>query len=165
MSQSDRDVNWMKLALAMAKGASKLGEVPVAAVVIMNDQILASGINLREANRSPILHAEIVAINAASKRLNAWRLSGCTLYVTLEPCLMCAGAIYQSRIDRIVYAASDPKAGAYESLYAIGSDVRLNHRPVIHGGLMADHSRRMLREFFQTRRRENQDYKDNLNGN
>ncbi len=139
----------------MARGASKLGEVPVAALIIKNDQILASGINLRETGKNPTLHAEIVAINSASKRLNAWRLSGCTLYVTLEPCLMCAGAIYQSRLDRIIYAATDPKAGAYESLYSVGSDLRLNHRPIIQGGLMADQSSRILKDFFQARRRKN----------
>ena len=139
----------------MAQGASHLGEVPVGALVVLNNRILSSGINLRESAKNPILHAEMVAIASASARLGAWRLSECTLYVTLEPCLMCAGAIYQSRLPRVVFGASDPKAGAYESLYQVAIDPRLNHRPLVSGGLMASQSGQMLRDFFQARRREN----------
>ena len=142
----------MRRALALAREAMAIGEVPVGAVVVRSGQIIAQAYNLRETLHDPTAHAERLALSLAGRTLGTWRLAGCTLYVTLEPCPMCAGAIVQSRIDRLVYGATDPKTGACQSLYRLVSDPRLNHQVILHGGLLKDDCGGLLSEFFQQRR-------------
>lgn len=142
----------MALALALAREAAALGEVPVGAVIVREGKVLAQAFNLRETLHDATAHAERVAITLAGRALGRWRLDGCTLYVTLEPCAMCAGAIVLSRLDRVVYGAADPKAGACRSLYRILSDRRLNHRPEVTPGLMERECAEILTLFFQERR-------------
>jgi tRNA(adenine34) deaminase len=142
----------MREALELAKEAASKGEVPVGAVLVRDDQVIARGYNLREAKQDPLSHAEMEAIGAACKSLKTWRLSDCELYVTLEPCIMCAGAIHQARLSRVVYGALDPKAGAMGSLYNVHEDMRLNHRLPVKGGVLADESVTLLRDFFKQRR-------------
>ena len=149
----DRDRFWMAQALALARKASDAGEVPVGAILVREDARIAGAHNLREASGSPIAHAEMLAIQAASEVIGNWRFTGTTLYVTLEPCAMCAGAIVLARIPRVVYAASDPKAGAAGTLYNILEDERLNHRVELVSGVFADESSALLKAFFQQRRR------------
>lgn len=142
----------MGLALSQAREALSLGEVPVGAVIVRGDQILSQAFNLRETLHDPTAHAECLAIRLAGRALGSWRLEGCTLYVTLEPCPMCAGAIVQSRIPLVVYGATDPKAGACRSLYRLADDPRLNHRAILRPGVLADECSALLQEFFQARR-------------
>ncbi len=137
----------------MARAAWAVGEVPVGAVVARGDRVVAQAYNLRETLCDPTAHAERLALTWAGRALGSWRLDGCVLYVTLEPCAMCAGAIVLSRVDRLVYGATDPKAGACESLYRLASDARLNHRPEITAGVLAAECGEILTEFFQERRR------------
>ncbi len=144
-----RDEDWMRLALAEARAAADEGEVPVGAVVIRGNDLIATGRNRRESDRSPLAHAEVEAIGRASEKLRAWRLAGCTLFVTLEPCLMCIGAAIQARIDRLVFASRDPKAGAVVSLYRCAEDERLNHRIEVTEGVLADEASLMLSSFFK----------------
>jgi tRNA(adenine34) deaminase len=151
-SLTQDDLRFMGLALELAKKAAALGEVPVGAVVVHNGQVIGEGWNLREHNKNAIEHAEIMAITAASKSLSAWRLSNTRLYVTLEPCLMCAGAIYQARIPEVIYGATDPKAGACGSLYKVHEDARLNHRFLVKNGLLAEECGEILKSFFRQRR-------------
>ena len=141
----------MRLALAEAGRAALGGDVPVGAVVLAADgtTVLATGHNEREATGDPTAHAEVLAIRRAAKDLGEWRLSGCTLVVTLEPCTMCAGALVQSRVDRVVYGARDEKAGAAGSLWDVVRDRRLNHRPEVIGGVLADDCARVLTDFFR----------------
>ena len=143
----------MSRAMELAAEARNLGEVPVGALVVRAGRIIAQAYNLRETLRDPTAHAERLALTWAGRALGSWRLDGCVLYVTLEPCAMCAGAIVLSRIARLVYGATDPKAGACESLYRLASDPRLNHRPEITAGVMAAECGEILTEFFQERRR------------
>lgn len=143
---------FMTEALRLAAFAATIGEVPVGAVVVKDGEIIGRGYNRREIEGQATRHAEIIAIEEASEALGAWRLSGCTLYVTLEPCLMCAGAIYQARVDEVVFGAMDAKAGACGSLYRIHEDTRLNHRFLVHNGVLESESREMLQEFFRRRR-------------
>jgi tRNA(adenine34) deaminase len=143
----------MRQALALAREALALGEVPVGAVVARPGRIVSQAFNLRETLHDPTAHAERLALTLAGRALGTWRLDGCTLYVTLEPCAMCAGAVVQSRIDRVVYGARDPKAGACESLYRLASDPRFNHRAVLQGGLLTEECGDLLTQFFQARRR------------
>jgi tRNA(adenine34) deaminase len=143
----------MSRALELAAEARNLGEVPVGALVVRSGRIVAQAYNLRETLHDPTAHAERLALTWAAQAVGAWRLDGCTLYVTLEPCAMCAGAVVLSRIDRLVYGATDPKAGACESLYRLTSDPRLNHRPEITAGVLAAECGEILTEFFQERRR------------
>jgi tRNA(adenine34) deaminase len=151
--QFGRDESFMKLALNLAKKAYDLGEVPVGAVVVdANGIVIGEGWNLRETLKSPLEHAEIMAIKSAASAKDAWRLSDTTLYVTLEPCLMCAGAIYQARIPRVVVGALDPKAGATGSLYQVHEDARLNHRFLVQTGVLADESSQLLKDFFRQKR-------------
>ena len=152
MTWSEADIAFMQQALGLAKKAADLGEVPVGSVVVRDGTIIGQGWNLRETRQNPIQHAEIMAIEEAAKNSASWRLSGTTLYVTLEPCLMCAGAIYQARIDRVIYGATDPKAGACGSLYHVHEDARLNHRFLVKMGLLAQESSDMLKLFFRERR-------------
>ncbi len=142
------DIHWMQEALKLAKKADALGEVPIGALVVCDGQIVGQGYNRREIDHDPLAHAELLAIQEASKTLGRWRLTGCTLYVTLEPCPMCAGALVNSRIDRLVYGAKDPKAGAIDSLFALATDPRLNHRCQITSGLMENACSGVLKEFF-----------------
>ncbi|AXG82653.1 tRNA adenosine(34) deaminase TadA [Streptomyces paludis] len=142
----------MRLALDQAARAGRAGDVPVGAVVLSPDgTVLASGHNEREATGDPTAHAEVLALRRAAARLGAWRLTGCTLVVTLEPCTMCAGAIVQSRIDRVVFGALDEKAGAAGSLWDVIRDRRLNHRPEVIHGVLADECSTLLTTFFRHR--------------
>jgi len=138
----------MALALEEARKAGAIGEVPIGAVVVCDGAVVASGYNRREIDRDPAGHAEFFAIRDASRKLERWRLSDCTVYVTLEPCPMCAGLMHQARIARCVYAAPDPKAGALGTLYNLSSDERLNHRFEVTAGVLAEESAALLREFF-----------------
>jgi len=150
----EHDEHAMTRALELARDAAAQGEVPVGAVVYRSDtgEILGEGANRRECDADPIAHAEIIAIRAAASAIGDWRLNECTLAVTLEPCVMCAGAIVNARVGRLVYGAADPKAGAIVSLYEIAQDERLNHRLPVEQGLMADESGELLRAFFRARR-------------
>lgn len=143
----------MELALAAARDAATRGEVPVGAVVVDPDGgLLACDGNRTIGLADPSAHAEMLAMRAAGSKLGNYRLTGCTLYVTLEPCVMCAGAMVHARIGRLVYGATDPKTGAIESVYRIGCDGRLNHRFEVLGGVMAAEAASLLRDFFKTRR-------------
>ncbi|MEU5227409.1 tRNA adenosine(34) deaminase TadA [Streptomyces toyocaensis] len=143
----------MRLALDEAALAASGGDVPVGAVVLAPDgtAVLAAAHNEREAAGDPTAHAEVLAVRRAAAELGQWRLAGCTLVVTLEPCTMCAGAIQQSRVDRLVYGARDEKAGAVGSLWDLVRDRRLNHRPEVIGGVLAEECSRLLTEFFRER--------------
>ncbi|MCX6126763.1 MAG: tRNA adenosine(34) deaminase TadA [Proteobacteria bacterium] len=152
MSHNNIDQVHMMHALNLAKKAADLGEVPVGAVIVKDGAMIGEGWNLRETSQNPLDHAEMVAIRNAAQSSGAWRLSGSVLYVTLEPCLMCAGAIYQARITRVVIGAMDPKAGACGSLYCVHEDTRLNHRYLVETGLLADESSQILKDFFRQRR-------------
>lgn len=143
---------WMAEALAEARRAAELGEVPVGAVVVHEGQIIARAHNLRESARDPLAHAELLALREAARVLGRWRLSGCTLVVTLEPCPMCAGAVVNARVDRLVYGASDPRAGAVGSLMDLARDVRLNHRAEVVAGVRAEEAGSLLKAFFAERR-------------
>ncbi len=148
------DEIYMRRALEFAAYAAGLGEVPVGALVVCDNQVISAAYNERETKPSALAHAELTALSMACEKLGRWRLSGCTLYVTLEPCVMCAGALVQSRVDRVVYGARDPKAGAVESLYKVLGDTRLNHRPAVTGGVLGEECGRILSEFFRRRREE-----------
>ncbi len=143
----------MKGALEQARRALDHEDVPVGCVVARDEAPLAMARNERERRRDPTAHAEVVALRAAATAAGSWRLDGTTLYVTLEPCAMCAGAIVLARVERVVYAAADPKAGAAGSVLDVLGDARLNHRPEVAGGLLADEAAALLRDFFATRRR------------
>lgn len=143
---------FMARALELARQAALLGEVPVGAVVVHEGEIVGEGMNRREIDGDPLAHAEIRALAEASKRLGRWRLSGTTMIVTLEPCFMCAGALVNARVDRLVYGAADPKAGAVTSLAAVCSDARLNHRLDVVAGVEAEACGAVLKSFFQALR-------------
>ena len=145
---TSEDERYMRLALDEARAAAALGEVPIGAIVVCEGVVVARGSNRREIDADPTAHAEMIAVREASFALGRWRLEGCTVYVTLEPCPMCAGALHAARVDRCVYGAVDPKAGALGTLYDIASDERLNHRYEVTAGVLADESAAMLREFF-----------------
>ena len=153
MSAALSDSDAMQLALVEARAAAVHGDVPIGAVVVRNGLVIAARHNERELTGDPTAHAEVLALRDASLVVGHWRLLDCTLYVTLEPCTMCAGAIVISRLGRLVYGAIDPKAGAVESLYHVCADDRLNHRPPTHGGLLADECAQLLKSFFAERRR------------
>jgi tRNA(adenine34) deaminase len=146
------DDDAMRLALDQAIAAAAHDDVPIGAVVVRDGQVIAARHNERELTGDPTAHAEILAIRDAANVVGHWRLLDCTLYVTLEPCVMCAGALVNARIGRVVFAAADPKAGAVVSLYEICSDQRLNHRPPVVGGVRAEESGALLRAFFAHRR-------------
>ncbi|MFF4020213.1 tRNA adenosine(34) deaminase TadA [Streptomyces sp. NPDC001544] len=143
----------MRLALDEARTAVRGGDVPVGAVVLSRDgtTVLATGHNEREATGDPTAHAEVLALRRAAAKLGEWRLAGCTLVVTLEPCTMCAGALVQARVDRVVYGARDEKAGAAGSLWDLVRDRRLNHRPEVVEGVLAEDCARLLTDFFRER--------------
>ncbi len=146
------DEKYMRIALGEAARAAEDGDVPVGAVVVCGDEVLARARNEREKKRSPVAHAEIIALAKAAKKKGSWRLSDCDIYVTKEPCPMCAGAIFQARIKRLVFGAADPKGGAAGSLYNIVNDRRLNHQSEITPGVLANESAEMLRNFFRKKR-------------
>ncbi len=146
-----RDNEYMRLALAQAELAARAGEVPVGAVVVRGDRVIASSHNLRETDKNALAHAELLAIDAACRTLGGWRLTGCTLYVTLEPCPMCAGAIINARISRVVYGAADPKAGCCGSVANL-FEMPFNHRPTITAGVLAEECAGLLSRFFSQRR-------------
>jgi tRNA(adenine34) deaminase len=148
----DLDVAMMRRALDLAREAADLGEIPVGAVVTHRGRIIAQAFNLRETLDDPTAHAERLALTLAGRSLGSWRLDECILYVTLEPCPMCAGAIVLSRLGRLVYGAADPKAGACRSLYRLVDDPRLNHRVAFSAGLLEEECREQLTRFFRGRR-------------
>jgi tRNA(adenine34) deaminase len=147
-----RDDYYMRLALREADRAARHGDVPIGAVVVLDDEVIGAAGNERELRKSPLAHAEMIAIEQAAAYMGSWRLLNTVLYVTLEPCPMCAGAIVQARIPRMVYGATDDKAGAAGTLYNVCQDSRLNHCLDVRGGLLADESIALLRQFFKERR-------------
>ena len=147
------ETRWMDLAISLARSAGNKSEVPVGAIIVSENKLISTGFNLRESSLKATAHAEIIAIEEASKRLRRWRLHDCELYVTLEPCLMCAGALHQSRIKRVVYGCRDPKGGALGSLYEINKDERLNHRFEVTEGLRSNECSQLLSSFFAARRK------------
>lgn len=149
MELNERDEYWMARALEMAEKAKYLGEIPVGAVITLGDQLVAEAFNEKEQNTDSTAHAEVLVIQRASKELGRWRLSECTMYVTLEPCLMCLGAVISSRVDRLVYGAVDKKAGAVESTYKLSETTHFNHYPKITSGVLAEKSSVIIKEFFQ----------------
>ena len=153
MTHSD-DEKFMALALEEAARAAELGEVPIGAVVVHDGEVIARAGNRRETDADPAAHAEFSALMQASRVLGRWRLTGCTVYVTLEPCLMCAGLMVNSRIDRCVFGAPDPKGGAVGTLYYVSHDARLNHEFEVEGGVLEDECAEVLRAFFKRRRAE-----------
>ncbi|HLB62938.1 MAG TPA: tRNA adenosine(34) deaminase TadA [Actinomycetota bacterium] len=152
MAASVDDASLMRLALEEARGCVRHGDVPVGAVVARGDEVLASAGNARELLGDPTAHAEILALRAASEAIGTWRLDGCSLYVTLEPCAMCAGALVLARVDRLVFGARDAKAGFAGSLGDLVRDPRLNHRVEVASGVLEDECAELLRAFFRDRR-------------
>jgi tRNA(adenine34) deaminase len=148
----DQDDRFMQAALREAVAAADDGEVPVGAVVVHDNRIIGRGHNQRERLSDPTAHAEMIALTAAAASVGCWRLDGCTLYATLEPCAMCAGAIVLARIERLVFGAADPKAGACVSLYTIPTDDRLNHQVSLTGGVLKDECAAVLQSFFAQQR-------------
>jgi len=148
------DETYMAMALEEARRAGEIGEVPIGAIVVCDGAVVARAHNRREIDHDPAGHAELIAIREASARLKRWRLSGCVVYVTLEPCPMCAGLMHQARISRCVFAAPDPKAGALGTLYDLHDDERLNHRFDVTSGVLEEESAELLRSFFRRLREE-----------
>ncbi|MEW5743217.1 MAG: tRNA adenosine(34) deaminase TadA [Myxococcota bacterium] len=148
-AQREADEAFMRQALELADEAARLGEVPVGAVAVRDGEVVGRGYNRREIDRDPFSHAELLAMREAAKAVGAWRLSGVTVYVTLEPCAMCAGALVQSRVERLVFGAMDPKAGAVGSLYDLARDARHNHRLLVTSGVLAAECSERLKSFFQ----------------
>ena len=142
----------MKEALKEAKKAELIDEVPIGCVIVKDDKIIARGHNQRETNQSPIGHAEIIAINKASKKLKSWRLEGCDIYVTLEPCIMCSGAIIQSRISKVYYGASDPKGGALGSSINVLEANNINHHPEVISGVLKEECSKIITNYFKQKR-------------
>lgn len=153
---SETDIRFMQEALALAREAAAMGEVPVGAVVVQNGEVVGRGHNRREVDQNPLAHAEIIAIEEASHRLGTWRLSDCTLYVTLEPCPMCTGAIINARVGRVVWGADDAKAGCFGSVASL-CDMPFNHRPKTTRGCLADECAAVLSDFFARLRKKNGD--------
>lgn len=153
MDLLETDAFFMREAIEEARQAAEVGEVPVGAVVVRAGQVIARAHNAREIENDPCAHAELVAMREAARLLRSWRLTGCTVYVTLEPCFMCAGAIVNARPDRVVFGAMDPKAGAVGSLANVLADERLNHRPEVVPGVLAEECAALLRAFFRAARR------------
>lgn len=148
----DNDVKYMKIALKEAQKAKKIDEVPVGAVVVKDGEIIAKAHNLREKKQMATAHAEVLAIEKACKKIGSWRLENCTLYVTLEPCPMCAGSILLSRVERVVYGASDPKGGAIEHTIRLFDYSKFNHYPSIEYGILEDECGQILKDFFKEKR-------------
>ena len=153
--KADRmDEHYMKIAIKEARKAAKSHEVPIGCVIVHKGKIIGKGHNHRNGAHSSLAHAEIMAIQQANKKLKDWRLEDCTLYVTLEPCMMCAGAIVNSRLDRVVYGCDDPKAGAVRSLFHLVDNDRLNHRTEVTAGVRAEECAALMKDFFRQRRKK-----------
>ena len=148
------DAFFMKEALKEATKAGKIDEVPVGAVIVIDDKIIARGHNLRETKKSALGHAEIIAIQKANKKLDAWRLEKATIYVTVEPCLMCGGAIIQSRIKKVVFGTKDPKGGAFGSSTNINDIETLNHHPEVVGGVLESECASIIKDYFSNKRKK-----------
>ena len=155
ISSDVQDIEFMRLAIAEARKAELLDEVPIGAVVVRDGEVIAAAYNRRETDADPAGHAEFLAMKQASNKLGVWRLSGCTVYVTLEPCIMCAGLMHQARIDRCVFGAFDPKAGALGSLYQVNADERLNHVVEVSPGVCEEECASLLQTFFREKRKRN----------
>ncbi len=149
---SEVDLRMMSLALEQARQAAALGEVPVGAVIYRGEEILAQAFNLRESQRDPTAHAEILALRQAARKLASWRMEGCSIAVTLEPCPMCAGALVNGRMERLIYGAPDPKMGAVRSLYELCSEPRFNHQMTVIAGVQSESCAALLQTFFRARR-------------
>ena len=148
----NNDEQYMQLAIEEAKKAQAIGEVPIGAIIVYENEVIASGYNIRETSQKTLSHAELIAIQQANERIGSWRLEDCTLYVTLEPCPMCAGAIVQSRIKRVVYGAADPKAGCAGTLMNLLTEDRFNHQVDVTKGVLELRCSGMLRDFFRSLR-------------
>ena len=148
----EKYIKYMKEALKEAKKAELIDEVPIGCVIVKDDKIIARGHNQRETNRNPTGHAEIIAINKASKKLKSWRLEGCDIYVTLEPCIMCSGAIIQSRISKVYYGASDPKGGALGSSINVLEANNINHHPEVISGVLKEECSKIITNYFKLKR-------------
>lgn len=148
------DAYWMGKAIAQARKAEVMGEVPIGAVIVKDGAVVARGHNLRESRQDPSAHAEMIAIRKAARKLSSWRLTGATLYVTLEPCTMCMGAVILSRLDRVVFGSHDPKGGAAGSLFDLSDDKRLNHSVALTPGVRQEETSAMLSGFFARLRAE-----------
>lgn len=157
MTEKDKDEFYMQAAIKQAEIAEENGDVPIGAVIVHKNQIIAKAYNQREQLQDPTAHAEIIALTQAAAALENWHLNGCTMYVTLEPCPMCAGALVLSRMDKLVYGCDDPKTGAVKSLYTIVTNERLNHRLEVTSGVLADECAKQLQDFFQNRRGKNKE--------
>lgn len=154
-NQASTDLFWMHKALVLAQKAATKDEVPVGALIVSDqNELISTAFNLKESLQSPLGHAEILALHKAAKKLSSWRLLNCTMYVTLEPCLMCAGTIIQSRLKRLVYGANDPKAGAVTSLYKTLGDSRLNHQVQITSGILQMECGEILSQYFKQKRQD-----------
>ena len=159
MSNNKEDERFMRTVIEAARIAEDNGDIPIGAVIVLENNIIAKAYNQREQLADPTAHAEIIALTQAAAALENWHLNGCTMYVTLEPCPMCAGALVLSRMDRLVYGCDDPKSGACGSLYNIVADERLNHRLEVTSGVLAEQCREQLQNFFQQRRDEKTELK------
>ena len=155
MGSIELDEQYMKKAIDQAYIAEENGDVPIGCVIVCENRVIAKAYNQREQLSDPTAHAEIIALTQAAEFIGNWRLHGCTIYVTLEPCCMCAGALVLARMDRLVYGCDDPKTGAVKSLYNITTDERLNHRLEVTAGILAEECSAQLSSFFQKRRVEN----------
>ncbi|WP_183030254.1 MULTISPECIES: tRNA adenosine(34) deaminase TadA [Clostridia] len=156
------DEYMMKMAIQEAKQAAEQGEVPIGALIAYDNEVIATAHNLRETTQSTLAHAELLAIQKANEKIGSWRLEDCTLYVTLEPCPMCAGAIVQSRIKRVVYGAYDPKAGCAGTLFNLLDDARFNHQVDVTAGVLEEECANLLKDFFKMiRERKKLDQKEN----
>lgn len=144
---------FMKLALLEARKAAQINEVPVGAVIVLDGKVIAKAHNKKETNNDPLGHAEILVIKKAVKKLGSWRLNGCSLYVTLEPCSMCAGAIMHSRISKVIYGASDPKGGAMGEVFNLFNSAPVNHKPEIISGILQEEAKTLLQTFFKAKRK------------
>ncbi len=154
MDNSKKDEQYMRMAVEAAKVAEENGDVPIGAVIVQGERVIGRAYNQREQLQDPTAHAEIIALTQAAAALENWHLNGCTMYVTLEPCPMCAGALVLSRVDRLVYGCDDPKAGACGTLYNIVADGRLNHRLQVTAGVLEKECGQQLQDFFKKRRNE-----------
>lgn len=154
-TQQQEDQRFMRVAIEAAGIAEENGDVPIGAVIVYKSQIIGKAYNQREQLKDPTAHAEIIALTQAAAFLESWRLNGCTMYITLEPCPMCAGALVLARMDRLVYGCDDPKTGACKSLYNIVQDERLNHKLEVISGVLEEQCREQLQGFFARRRQEN----------
>ena len=157
ISEPQADERYMRMAIDQAMIAEESGDVPIGCIVVYENRVIGKGYNQREKLQDPTAHAEMIALTAASEFIGSWRLHGCTMYVTLEPCSMCAGALVLARIDRLVYGCDDPKTGAVKSLYNIVQDDRLNHHIEVSSGVLAEECSKMLSDFFAGRREEKRD--------